>query len=99
MLNHPYRKKWGQNFIKDNNIIKKIINVVSPNKNDNIIEIGPGRGALTSCLLNTKRLSVVEIDPILCSYLKKKFNDKLKIINQDILNLKLDNFNGYNKKT
>ena len=59
-INHPYRKKWGQNFIKDKNIIEKIITVINPQGDDNIIEIGPGSGALTSKIINTKNLTVVE---------------------------------------
>ena len=38
MPNHPYKKKWGQNFIKDNNVIRKIINIIDPGKDDKIIE-------------------------------------------------------------
>ena len=71
-MNHKYRKKWGQNFIEDQNIIKKIINVINPKENDKIIEIGPGKGALTDILSdNVKKLTAVEIDPLLCSMLKK----------------------------
>ena len=44
---HSFRKKWGQNFLVDPNIIKKIYSVIKPKKNDNVIEIGPGDGALT----------------------------------------------------
>ena len=39
---HSFRKKWGQNFLVDPNIIKKIYSFIKPKKNDNIIEIGPG---------------------------------------------------------
>ena len=45
--NIPVRKSWGQNFITDNNIVNKIIDVINPKSEDNIIEIGPGKGALT----------------------------------------------------
>ena len=43
----PIRKKWGQNFLVDMNIINNIINLIEPSKNDNILEIGPGKGAVT----------------------------------------------------
>ena len=46
----PTRKKWGQNFLIDDNIINKIISVLEPQKNDIILEIGPGKGALTKKL-------------------------------------------------
>jgi len=97
MNEHPYRKKWGQNFIQDQNIIKKIITVINPEKNDRIIEIGPGKGALTEHLVNLKKITAIEIDPLLCSYLKGKIDSRLNLINDDILNIKLDNYSNYNK--
>ena len=97
-LNHPHRKKWGQNFIKDPNIIKKIIQVVNPNKDDKIIEIGPGAGALTKPLeRSAKELVVIEIDPLLCSSLNQAYNRKINIINDDVLNIDFNNFKNYNK--
>ena len=97
-MNHKYKKKWGQNFIKDQNIIKKIINVINPKENDKIIEIGPGKGALTDILsYNVEKLTAVEIDPLLCSMLKKKYSNNIKIINNDILTLELNQFSNYNK--
>ena len=47
--NYP-KKKWGQNFLTDKNIAKKIINLVPKNTKE-IIEIGPGKGALTNLLI------------------------------------------------
>ena len=43
----PIKKSWGQNFIIDKNIINKIIAIIKPDINEHIIEIGPGKGALT----------------------------------------------------
>ena len=97
MIEHPYKKKWGQNFIEDENVIKKIINVVKPNDNDKIIEIGPGKGALTKYFLDSQKLIAIEIDPLLCSYLKNEFDDKLVVINKDILNVELYDFSSCNK--
>ena len=97
MINHPHKKKWGQNFIQDENVIQKIINVVKPENKDEIIEIGPGKGALTKHLLCSKKLTAIEIDPLLHSYLKEKFDNKLNLINEDILNVKLYNYSNYNK--
>ena len=45
------KKKYGQNFLKNEEIIKNITDLVNPNENDLIIEIGPGRGALTKYLI------------------------------------------------
>ena len=50
MLDHKFKKKYGQNFLMDKNILNKICESISPNKNDLIIEIGPGSGNLTKRL-------------------------------------------------
>ena len=64
--NIPIRKKWGQNFLIDKNIIKNIIKIINPSINDFIIEIGPGKGALTVPLSKkVKDIIAVEIDPLL----------------------------------
>jgi len=60
---HRARKRFGQNFLHDQNVIEKIIRVVNPKTTQNVIEIGPGQGALTYPLLNTLgQLNAVEID-------------------------------------
>ena len=83
--NIPIKKSWGQNFLTDDNTINKIIKIINPIKEDTILEIGPGHGALTSKLLDlSKKLYVVEIDPLLCQKLKDKYNN-LNIVNEDIL--------------
>lgn len=83
--NIPIKKSWGQNFLTDDNTINKIIKIINPTKNDTILEIGPGHGALTSKLLDlSKKLYTVEIDPMLYEMLKDKYNH-LNIVNEDIL--------------
>ena len=85
-MNIPIRKKWGQNFLIDPNIISKIISVLNPEKNHTILEIGPGRGALTKKMANLNlKISAVEIDPMLCQYLRQQKLDDIKIYNEDIL--------------
>ena len=70
---HPFRKKWGQNFLRDPNTISKIIRCLEPNKNDEILEIGPGDGALTDQLTpQVRHIHGVEIDPFLIKQLKEK---------------------------
>ena len=87
------KKSLGQNFLVDNNVIKKIVNLKSL-KNRNIIEIGPGRGALTDEILkkNPKSLFLIEKDFYLFKELKYKyrFNKKVKIFNRDILNFDIE---------
>lgn len=63
MSSHKAKKKFGQNFLVDENIIGDIIAAIRPEENDNLVEIGPGLGALTRPLLKRlKCLHVVEID-------------------------------------
>ena len=82
------KKSLGQNFLIDKNIIKKIIKL-SDIKDKNIIEIGPGEGALTNEILKAKpkSLILIEKDFKLSEILKKEFitNRKVKIYCEDIL--------------
>ncbi|MCR4418082.1 MAG: 16S rRNA (adenine(1518)-N(6)/adenine(1519)-N(6))-dimethyltransferase RsmA [Ignavibacteria bacterium] len=79
------KKKLGQHFLVDKNIIRKIVEAFSPKKSDLILEIGPGRGALTEELIKySQNIILVEIDSELIQELNQKFPD-LKIINKDIL--------------
>ena len=86
------KKSLGQNFLIDNNIIDKIINIVEI-KNKNVLEIGPGTGNLTSKILDKapKQVTVIEKDKNLVKLLKENFGSKMKIINQDILNINENN--------
>ena len=80
------KKSLGQNFLIDKNILKKIASLIEIN-DKSILEVGPGTGNLTSYILkkNPKKLLVVEKDKNLVNLLKKKFEDKIIIINDDIL--------------
>tara|TARA_S200000501_G_C20815382_1_gene740305 strand:- start:714 stop:1502 length:789 start_codon:yes stop_codon:yes gene_type:complete len=82
------KKSLGQNFLIDQNIIEKITNIAKI-ENKNILEVGPGTGNLTAAILNKnpKKLIVIEKDDELVSLLKKKFTNKIKIINKDILKI------------
>ena len=72
-----FKKKFGQNFLKDENILNKIINVSDIKDNSLIIEVGPGNGALTSKLIDTGNTVLsYEIDSDLESILLDKFKDK-----------------------
>ena len=80
------KKSLGQNFLIDDKIIYKIIK--SGNiENKNILEIGPGTGNLTQAILKEKpkKLIVIEKDNHLSNLLKEKFNNKIIVINKDIL--------------
>ena len=67
---HQARKRFGQNFLHDQNIIRRIVDAVAPGATDHIVEIGPGQGALTRQLLPAcGRLDVIELDRDLADYL------------------------------
>ncbi len=82
------KKSLGQNFLIDKNIIRKIVNLVDI-KNKNVIEIGPGNGALTDEILSRdpESLSIIEKDNHFAQTLKKKYSKikYIKIYNSDVL--------------
>ena len=82
------KKSLGQNFLADQNIVKKIISLVHI-ENRNVLEIGPGKGALTDQILKKQPKSVilVEKDNALSKFLKSKYekNKKIKIYKLKIL--------------
>ena len=82
------KKSLGQNFLIDQNILKKIVSIIKI-EDKSILEIGPGTGNLTSYILknNPKKLLVVEKDKSLANHLKKKFKSEIIIINDDILKI------------
>ena len=82
------KKSLGQNFLNDEVILDKIVNITSI-QDKNILEIGPGTGNLTSFILkkNPKKIFVIEKDNTLAAYLKDLFKNKLTLINADILQL------------
>ena len=90
---HKPRKRFGQNFLVDQQIINQIVSTISPKKNDNIIEIGPGKGALTFPLIDyLESIHVIEIDRDLIFLLQKKNNIKITIHESDALVFNFDQF-------
>jgi 16S rRNA (adenine1518-N6/adenine1519-N6)-dimethyltransferase len=87
------KKSLGQNFLIDKNVIKKIVNLVEVN-NKNIIEIGPGKGALTNEILRRKpkSLSIIEKDKNLANNLKISYkkNKNVKVYEEDILKFNIE---------
>lgn len=82
------KKRLGQNFLITSEIISKIINPIAPKPSDTIVEIGPGKGALTKPLAESgATVFAVEFDRDMCAYLKKEF-EKFKnvtILQSDFL--------------
>ena len=86
------KKKWGQNFLVDNNLLEKIIKTIDISKDDEILEIGPGHGALSEKIIQkTKALKMVEIDPELIKVIgQNPLLSSFEIFNQDILKTNLN---------
>ena len=90
---HPFRKKWGQNFLADRNLLDKIVRTIDPKKSDSILEIGPGEGALTELIYPlVKEMVAIEIDPMLIEHLKNRESLKgLNIVHGDVLLQDIEN--------
>ena len=97
-IHNKPKKRFGQNFLQDENILNKIVKEINPQTDDLIIEIGPGYGALTQKLLSkTENLLAVEIDNELSKELKEKY-PKLHLINEDFLETDLFKLSMDSKK-
>ena len=86
-------KGYGQNFLIDQNVVDGILEKAEVNKDDLIIEIGPGLGNLTSPLLeNAGKVICIELDPKMVSILKDRFSlyDNFELINEDVLKVDLN---------
>ncbi|MBC8345477.1 MAG: 16S rRNA (adenine(1518)-N(6)/adenine(1519)-N(6))-dimethyltransferase RsmA [Candidatus Marinimicrobia bacterium] len=84
---HPFRKKWGQNFLTDTNLLDRIVRTVDPQPTDSILEIGPGDGSLTEKIFPlVQEMAAIEIDPLLIKHLSIRSDLKgLQIIHGDVL--------------
>lgn len=101
-----YKHSLGQNFIIDEFLLEDIADASKISKNDYVLEIGPGNGALTRCLCDrAKYVVTVEIDKSLLPLLKSNLKEyqNLSIINADFMNYEFDNIlnefkiNGFDK--
>ena len=88
-----YKKNFGQHFLKDKNIVAKIVKAAEIKTNERVWEIGPGHGILTDELLkNTKYLTCFEIDKTLYEYLENKYDDAINLVKSDILKVNWEEF-------
>jgi 16S rRNA (adenine1518-N6/adenine1519-N6)-dimethyltransferase len=85
------RRRFGQNFLVDANAVRRVGAALAPLASENVLEIGPGRGALTDLLLAAvPRISAIEIDRDLCSLLRSRYpEERLRLIEQDVLDVTL----------
>ena len=76
MFRHTARKRFGQNFLHDQNVIANIIDSIAVQGGDHLVEIGPGQGALTRHLISDcSHLDVIEVDRDLANYLRQSYSD------------------------
>jgi len=73
---HVAKKKFGQNFLKDESVLYKIIEAM-PDNDHKIVEIGPGLGDLTKFLVDVKSVTTFEVDTDLCKLLNDTFKDEI----------------------
>jgi 16S rRNA (adenine1518-N6/adenine1519-N6)-dimethyltransferase len=87
MQGHPPRKRFGQNFLADRHYVARIVDAVDPAPGDNLVEIGPGLGALTDALIERAgKISAIEIDRDLAARLHERFTaDRLALHEADAL--------------
>ncbi len=92
-LGHTARKRFGQHWLKDESVLQRIVDAADINGDDRVLEVGPGRGALTEKLLTSsaKAVHAVELDRDLVAGLRKRFSDNPKFTLQegDILSVPL----------
>lgn len=95
------QKKYGQNFLTDDNILEGIADASGIDRGDTVLEIGPGIGSLTRLLCErADRVIAVEIDRMLIPILEEELKEynNLTIVNNDILKTDISEFAGDNKR-
>jgi 16S rRNA (adenine1518-N6/adenine1519-N6)-dimethyltransferase len=85
------RKSLGQNFLRDENIVRKIVDAIDPHPDDALLEIGPGEGALTRHLAGrSASLTVVDVDPRAAAAMREMFpGGDVAVVEGDILEMDL----------
>ncbi|HAD47260.1 MAG: 16S rRNA (adenine(1518)-N(6)/adenine(1519)-N(6))-dimethyltransferase [Idiomarina sp.] len=94
-LGHRARKRFGQNFLHDQNIIEQIVDVINPQHGENLVEIGPGLAALTEPVADrTDHLNVIEIDRDLADRLESHpfLREKLTVTRGDAMKIDFNEF-------
>lgn len=93
----PTLKRLGQHFLADQSALERIVDALAPTTQDTVVEIGPGRGALTELLLpRVGRLVAVELDRALAALLQERYSDdpRIQIVERDILKTPLGKIAG-----
>ncbi|MCB1754958.1 MAG: 16S rRNA (adenine(1518)-N(6)/adenine(1519)-N(6))-dimethyltransferase RsmA [Gammaproteobacteria bacterium] len=87
-MSHRPRKRFGQNFLEDSSVIEHIVAAIDPRPGQNLIEIGPGKGALTlPVLARCQAMTAIELDRDLVTLLRNKTaaTGRLELLSQDVL--------------
>ena len=91
-------KITGQNFLIDVNVAYREVEYASINKEDIVLEIGPGKGILTNLISKkAKKVIAIEIDKYLYNYLKNTCPKNVELINSDVLELDFESLPRFNK--
>ena len=91
------RKRLGQHFLVDRTVLERIADALAPTRDDVVVEIGPGRGALTDLLsARAKRVVAIELDRALVPYLRERYAaaGNVEVIERDVLDVKLSDVAG-----
>ena len=84
------KKSLGQNFLQDESVIQRIVDALDLTADDTVIEIGPGRGALTEKLIERAgKVIAIEFDRDMVAFLSDRFGDELQIVPGDVLDIDL----------
>lgn len=87
------KKRFGQNFLRNEHVIDRILQAAELSQDQPVLEIGPGLGALTDRLLQAEvRLTAIEVDRQLAALLLQRENPRLEVIEGDVLRLEWGNF-------
>jgi len=85
----PPVKSRGQHFLKDERVVHKIVDLLNLADAETIVEVGPGRGALTGALVDTgKAVVAVEPDSRMIQFLTKRFGTRLTLVHDSVLDVK-----------
>ena len=90
---HRPKRSLGQNFLVDANLQHKIVDAVDASSDDEVLEIGPGKGALTRHLVGrVRRLVLVELDDVLVERLRERYGQRpdVEIVHEDVLEVALE---------
>ena len=87
---HVARKRFGQHFLTDAHVIASIVDAIAPRPGERLVEIGPGLAALTDALLrHAGHLVAIEIDRDLAQTLRRRYGERLTLVEADVLSADL----------